>query len=86
MEEKSIINLINKKNLTISGVKKIYGFNSLTFDIDTILGDLHISGTDLAMEKLDNLSGELHITGNIEKITYQESKKQKENFLKKLIK
>ena len=86
MEEKSMITLTNKNKLVITGVNKIHGFNSSIFDIDTILGDLHISGTNLAMEKLDKDSKDLYITGDINKIAYEEIKKPKENFFKKLIK
>ena len=86
MEERSIIQLKNKTNLTITGVNKIHGFNSTTFDVDTILGDLHIEGKNLAMDKLDNETKELYISGEINKLCYQEVKKNKESFLKKLIK
>lgn len=86
MNEKSVINLIDKTKLTITGVNKITSFDSKHFNIDTILGDLVITGDSLEMEKLDTDSKELFINGNVYKISYQEIKTPKENLLKKLFK
>lgn len=75
------ISLFERKNLVITGVKKIDNFDSTQFVLETIMGFMIIKGMDLELVKLDTLQGHVTIKGTINGITYAEdhSKKNKED-------
>lgn len=86
---KHSLNLEDRKELSISGVKNIDSFDSEEFLIETNLGFLNIKGNDLTLDKMDNENNELLIKGHINSISYvsgQKSKDNKGNFFKKLLK
>ena len=84
----SSITLSDRKNIVITGVKKINSFSAVEFMMDTTLGPLSIKGTDLEIVKLDTYQGNLSIKGYITSVIYKEDiKKQKEeSILSKLFK
>ena len=86
MNEKSILTLMNKTFLTITGVNKIISLDSNHFSLDTTLGTLKIIGNNLEMQELDSNNKTLNIKGEIENISYKEEKVVKNNFVKKLFK
>ena len=77
------INLTERKNLTISGVKKIEKFDKEQFIIETVMGNLFIKGEELILIKLDTLQGNLNIKRIVKSITYVEENNSinKENSL-----
>jgi sporulation protein YabP len=80
------INLKNRTDLHITGVKKLESLNSNEFFIDTVLGKMRISGTDLEMKNLDLEKEVLMITGKVNSMEYiskHKSEKDK-SFLSKL--
>lgn len=74
------ISLFERKNLVITGVKKIENFDNTQFILETIMGFMIIKGSDLELVKLDTLQGHVTIKGLINSMTYAEenSKKEKE--------
>ena len=74
------ISLFERKNLVITGVKKIENFDSNQFILETVMGFMIIKGSDLELVKLDTLQGHVTIKGLINSMTYAEenSKKEKE--------
>ena len=87
MEGTHNIELIERKQIKISGVKKIDSFDDLEFLIDTTMGYLYIKGKELEIIKLDTNSGNITINGVIDSINYVESKNKKESsFIGKLFK
>lgn len=74
------ISLFERKNLVITGVKKIDNFDSCQFILETIMGFMIIKGSDLELVKLDTLQGHVTIKGTVNSITYadENSKKTKE--------
>ncbi len=83
------ITLSERKNIVISGVKKIDSFDNNEFLMDTTLGYLTIKGVELEIIKLDTYQGNVSIKGRIDSISYSdnENKKNKdESFLAKLFK
>ena len=74
------ITLYERKNLVITGVKKIENFDNTQFILETIMGFMIIKGCDLELVKLDTLQGHVTIKGTINSICYAEesSKKEKE--------
>lgn len=77
------ITLYERKNLVITGVKKIDNFDNSQFIIETIMGYMIVKGNDLELVKLDTLLGHITIKGMINSINYVEegSKKDKEDSL-----
>ncbi len=74
------VNLLERKTLVITGVKKIENFDKLHFLIETTMGFMVIKGNDLELIKLDTLAGNVSIKGTIDSIQYvmDNSKKNKE--------
>lgn len=81
------INVTERKNIVISGVKKIDNFDDQEFMIETTMGYLKISGSDLEIIKLDTYQGNVSIKGKIDSLSYKEdSKNKEESFITKLFK
>lgn len=75
------INLVERKNLVITGVKKIDNFDTEQFLLETNMGFVVIKGEELELIRLDTVQGNVSIRGLIKGINYLEenSKKEKEN-------
>lgn len=75
------ISLFERKNLVITGVKKIENFDNTQFILETIMGFMIVKGNELELVKLDTLQGHVTIKGTINSISYAEenSKKDKED-------
>ena len=83
------ITLAERKNVVVTGVKKIESFDSEEFLMDTTLGFLQVKGSDLEIIKLDTYQGNVSIKGKIDSLTYTENgnvKNKEETFLGKLFK
>ena len=81
--------LKDRKNIELTGVKKIESFDNEDFLMDTTLGFLNIKGSDLEIIKLDTYQGNVSIKGKIDSIVYTDnvtSKNKEESFLGKLFK
>ena len=78
------ITISERKNVVVSGVKKIERFDNEEFLMDTTLGFLSIKGEGLEIIKLDTYQGNVSIKGKVDSVFYSEnnsSKKEKENSL-----
>lgn len=82
------INITSRKNINITGVKKIDNFDENEFLLETNMGYLLIKGEGLEIIKLDTYQGDVAIKGKIDSLLYTEStnKKQKESVISKLFK
>ena len=83
------ITMNERKNITITGVKKIDSFDDEEFLLETIMGFIVIKGEGLEIIKLDTYQGNVAIKGKINGLTYMETtgKKNKEDsILNKLFK
>ena len=83
------ITLSERKNVVITGVKKIKSFDSEEFLMDTTLGFLQVKGSDLEIIKLDTYQGNVSIKGKIDALNYTEvglANSKEETFLGKLFK
>lgn len=74
------ININDRKNVLITGVKKIDSFDNEEFLMETNMGYIAIKGNDLEIVKLDTYQGNVSIKGNINSLNYIEglNKKEKE--------
>ena len=75
------ISLIERKNITISGVKKIESFDNEEFVIETVMGTIIVKGEKLEIIKLDTFQGTISIKGKINILNYVDEtlKKNKED-------
>ena len=83
------ISITQRKNINISGVKKIDNFDENEFLLETTMGYVLIKGSNLEIIKLDTYQGDVSIKGKIDSLTYLEdsNKKQKnESVFSKLFK
>ena len=72
------ITINERKNIIISGVKKIDSFDNEEFLMETTMGYIIIKGSDLEMIKLDTYQGNVSIKGKINSLNYMESSSKKE--------
>ena len=73
------INLVERKNLLLTGIKKIDSFDTEQFLLESVMGYILIKGEELELIKLDTIQGNVTIRGLIKGINYlEENKKSKE--------
>ncbi|MBQ7140736.1 MAG: sporulation protein YabP [Bacilli bacterium] len=72
------IALNERKNITISGVKKIESFDNEEFLIETLMGFVIVKGEQLEIIRLDTYQGNISIKGKMNSITYIDDEKNKE--------
>ena len=70
------INMLERKTLVITGVKKIDTFDNFHFILDTTMGYMIIKGNELELVKLDTLSGNLTIKGIVDSLEYIKEKQK----------
>ena len=83
------ISMAERKNVVVTGVKKIESFDNEEFLMDTTLGFLTIKGDGLEIIKLDTYQGNVSIKGRIDSMIYTDTginKNKDESFLGKLFK
>ena len=82
------ISLVERKNLMITGVKKIENFDTEQFLLETSMGFILIKGEDLELIKLDTFQGTLSIKGKINSVNYLDDSKKirTENIMARLFK
>lgn len=77
--------LENRKDLQMSGISKVISVNESEANLVVNGTKLHISGTEMSIEKLDVNEGILNLSGNINEIRYT-GKNVKTSFFKRLFK
>ncbi len=73
------ISITQRKNINISGVKKIDNFDESEFLLETNMGYMQIKGANLEIIKLDTYQGDVVIKGKIDSLSYLEKEKKQEN-------
>lgn len=84
------VSMKDRKSVELTGVKNIESFDPSEFLIETSLGFLNVTGTDLSLVRFDQDHAEVVIKGNIISLAYVSNKKSpsvnKDKFLGKLLK
>lgn len=82
------ITINERKNIVISGVKKIDSFDDEEFLLETSMGYLMLKGSNLEIIKLDTYQGNVSIKGKINNLNYVENnkKEKEESMFSKLFK
>ena len=75
------INILERKNILVTGVKKIESFDDEEFLMETVMGFLVLKGEGLELLKLDTLQGNVSIKGLLKSFAYIDDgiKKAKES-------
>ena len=76
------ITINERKNIIISGVKKIESFDNEEFLLETTMGNITIKGSELEIIKLDTYQGTVSIKGTIISLSYKNEKKDEGVFSK----
>ena len=83
------VSIAERKNILVTGVKKIESFDNEEFFMETTLGFLVIKGEELEIIKLDTYQGNVSIKGRVDSLVYTDTgmkKMKEESFLGKLFK
>lgn len=72
------ITINERKNIMITGVKKIDSFDDEEFLLETNMGYIVLKGEELEILKLDTYQGNVSIKGRINSFNYMESSTKKE--------
>lgn len=83
------INILERKNILVTGVKKIESFDDEEFLMETVMGFLVLKGEGLELLKLDTMQGNVSIKGLLKSFSYVDDgvKKEKEaNIISRLFK
>jgi sporulation protein YabP len=80
-----VINIENRKNLSLSGVLSVENFNDKSVNINTSYGLMYIEGSGLVVNKFNIDDGMLSIDGQINSIKYIE-RAEKVGFFKRIFK
>lgn len=83
-----MITLNERKNIVLSGIKKLNSFDDSEFFVDSIMGAILIKGENLELLKLDTFQGTLSIKGKINSVNYLDDNKKirTENIMARLFK
>ena len=83
------ITILERKNILVTGVKKIESFDDTEFLMDTVLGFLALKGEGLELLKLDTMQGSVSIKGLLKSFSYVEDSMKKDkdsSFISRLFK
>ena len=82
------LKLIDRREIALTGIKKITSFDSEEFLLESNMGIILIKGSNLEIMKLDTHDGNLKIKGKINSFNYLDSnnKRKEESILSKLFK
>ena len=72
------VSIGQRKNINISGVKKIENFDENEFLLETNMGFMLIKGSSLEIIKLDTYQGDVAIKGKIDSLNYLEASKKQD--------
>ena len=72
------ITINERKNIVVSGVKRIESFDNEEFLMETNMGYIVIKGQELELIKLDTFQGNVSIKGKFNSLGYIENIKKKD--------
>lgn len=85
MEKDNKLILVNRKNLTITGIKKVLAVSESALSLLLDSSNLNVLGEGMEVKKLDVESGTIEVEGKINNIKYL-APKEKQSVLKKIFK
>lgn len=73
------VTISDRKNIMISGVKKIESFDNEEFLMETNMGYVLVKGSELEIIKLDTYQGNISIKGKFNSLIYMDSTKKEKD-------
>ena len=67
-----VLQLKERKNLTMSGVTEVVSFDETAVILQTALGTLTVQGRDLQLKTLSLEGGQVAVEGNVSALIYEE--------------
>ncbi len=82
------IKMIDRSTIILSGVNKIISFDNEEFLMETVMGNIHLTGESLELITLDTNNGNVKIRGKINGFEYLDgkAKNKEEGLIAKLLK
>ena len=82
------ITITERKNIVLTGVKKLNSFDDTEFFIDSVMGSILIKGDKLELLNLDTYTGKLSIKGKMISLSYLDDNKKinADNIISRLFK
>ena len=77
MEGAHHVILEGREQLSVSGVEEVESFDENSIILSTALGGLEVQGEGLHIEKLSLDGGDLKVEGDIDALTYEESRRER---------
>ena len=84
VRKKHSLVLEDRKQITLSGVKDVAGFDEKTVTLLTELGELCIKGSGLHIGSFDRESGQLNVDGAVDSLVYSETRQTEGGFFSRL--
>lgn len=88
-QTKNLIVIKDRKTLDLDGITKLDSFDSKEFLLNTTMGYLHVTGSDLELGNMNMEKGLITIKGTIDGVKFMNKGKTgnaKDNFLSRLFK
>ena len=85
MLKENILRLVNRNDLSITGVEKVISFSPNEVNLMALDCEIKIIGKELQTIKLDEENGDLVLSGVIDSIKWR-NKKEKQSLLKRIFK
>ena len=76
--------LEGRNRLSLTGVTHAESFDEAAAVLETARGTLIIRGRELHVEQLDLEAGQVRLTGEVDSLTYEESRQTQGSFLQRL--
>lgn len=83
--KKSRVELVDRREMTITGVEKLHSFNEKEFLLDTVLGTMTVRGSGMMLGRMDTDNGQLNIKGTIDSMSYTKARVDRDEPLWKKI-
>ncbi len=81
------VKMVDRNVIYLTGIDKIISFNNEEFVMESVMGNIRLTGEGLEVVKLDTHDGIVSIRGSINSLTYNDGKvKSSESLLTKLFK
>ncbi len=84
-EKQQLLTLTDRSSLHMNGVLEIISYSSESIVLYTILGDIHIRGSELEVGKAFTENGNIAISGNVRSIVFNDNRtKYADNFISRI--
>ena len=73
-QREHLLTLKDRKALNVNGIIEVMSFDDRSVILKTVCGELSVEGNELHISELDTAKGAVSINGNIEAMTYYDTR------------